>query len=421
MNITVSLPKPSGQSSVGVTDIEFMDTVYPSDWPGEEEGRRVAARVWYPAAEASGRLRQYFEGDELEKVGLSMEAGLAPAGMGLGREAWEMLGQMQTHSHVDAAVAEGSFPVLVYSHGGMSFVQQNTHLMEHLASHGYIVVSVGHPGGSAGVVYRDAEAVTLSERFNQALMSYGTSPHTAVKLTSPDIQARFEAYQQMITLPTSDEAQRWADDMKATVDALAGTGELVGSEGMAEALRRAADLERLVYAGMSFGAGSATAAAAQDDRSRGSICLDGGEFRGALLDTAAPWPVLVIFHDPQKAAASVGQTSIPFYNEFCYEPLDSMGERDDIVRVQLAGTSHLEMSDMVLLPREIRQRIGGGDCSADEVIEPVNALFLGFLDHTLKGANNGYPSAQLDAIPHHSRIDVSDVREWAKSKEVTTS
>jgi dienelactone hydrolase len=53
----------------------------------------------------------------------------------------------------DAAVADGSFPVVLFSHGFAGMRLQSTFLTPHLASHGMIVVSTDHPSRDlAGVL-----------------------------------------------------------------------------------------------------------------------------------------------------------------------------------------------------------------------------------------------------------------------------
>ncbi|NRA59767.1 MAG: hypothetical protein HRU25_02420 [Psychrobium sp.] len=41
--------------------------------------------------------------------------------------------------------ADDKFPVLIFNHGLYLVAEQNTILMEHLASHGYVIFSIAHP------------------------------------------------------------------------------------------------------------------------------------------------------------------------------------------------------------------------------------------------------------------------------------
>lgn len=46
----------------------------------------------------------------------------------------------------DVEVAEGSFPIIVYSHGHRGYAQASGRIVSHLASHGFIVVAPDHVG-----------------------------------------------------------------------------------------------------------------------------------------------------------------------------------------------------------------------------------------------------------------------------------
>ena len=46
----------------------------------------------------------------------------------------------------DIRVKPGLFPLLIFSHGFQSIAIQSLGLMEHLASHGFVVVSISHTG-----------------------------------------------------------------------------------------------------------------------------------------------------------------------------------------------------------------------------------------------------------------------------------
>ena len=52
----------------------------------------------------------------------------------------------RTATYRDVARAPGTFPLVVYSHGSSSTRVDDFHLLTHLASHGFVVVSAEHPG-----------------------------------------------------------------------------------------------------------------------------------------------------------------------------------------------------------------------------------------------------------------------------------
>ena len=171
----VRLPPPTGTFPVGVLDFEFVDDEYPSRRESDSTGRRLMARVWYPAAAASGQPRRYMEGRELDILGRPLLEALSPVIQD--PKLFDDLAAATTHSYERAPVADGGpFPALVFSHGGLSYVSQNTPLMEDLASHGYVVFSVGHPGGSSGVLFPDGTAVTYDQDWRDAVMGAAAVP-----------------------------------------------------------------------------------------------------------------------------------------------------------------------------------------------------------------------------------------------------
>jgi predicted dienelactone hydrolase len=120
---------PYGGQAIGVRTMSFTDPgridIVNTGAEGEPPtyDREITVEVWYPAAE-----------------------GTAPGGTysALLRDG-ETEVQLSGRAARDAAPAEGSFPLVVISHGypGNRFLM--SHLGENLASKGYVAVSVDHP------------------------------------------------------------------------------------------------------------------------------------------------------------------------------------------------------------------------------------------------------------------------------------
>ena len=89
---------------------------------------------------------------------------------------------------LDAAadVDGGPYPLVIFSHGGGWVWQLSTYLLEHLASHGFVVMAVYHPGTSWPsqlVVQSEDEKVRLVGRlFDSIVSNPATSPSS---LTMP--------------------------------------------------------------------------------------------------------------------------------------------------------------------------------------------------------------------------------------------
>ncbi|MBL8268634.1 MAG: hypothetical protein JNL55_19740, partial [Steroidobacter sp.] len=97
--------------------------------------RKVLVQIWYPAAPARNAKRApYVIHPEL-----------------YAKDHWSRkLAHVTTQSALNAPVASatGAFPVLLYNHGGGQPHFSTTFQTEFLASQGYVVVAIGHPGAN---------------------------------------------------------------------------------------------------------------------------------------------------------------------------------------------------------------------------------------------------------------------------------
>ncbi|MDP2307808.1 MAG: alpha/beta hydrolase [Pseudomonadota bacterium] len=103
-----------GPWSVGHQD---ASVVYADTIGGGE--RTLHLSVWYPTTATSGDDATYFSG------------ALTAEGV------WQ-----------DAPVADGPFPLAVFSHGHQAYAEASGFLMEHLASHGWVVAAPDHTGNT---------------------------------------------------------------------------------------------------------------------------------------------------------------------------------------------------------------------------------------------------------------------------------
>jgi predicted dienelactone hydrolase len=408
---------PTGPHAVGVRDGAVLDTTYRVIRPEDEASRRLMVRVWYPAASTEGQRRLYFEGAELEVMGLSwveVMQGTIPAG-------WmHRLAEVQTYSILGAEIAPGRWPTLIFSHGGGTYVSQNTPLMEHLASHGYVVWSVAHPGEAAGIVYPDGTTTRIDEQFLATLAGLVGEP-SYIEAVTGEIAERLTARRTFLDRnPLEPWALRWVDDMIAVADAVE-NGTVTDD---ATAMTRSCDLSVLGLFGMSFGGAAATSAAQKDARVKAVVNLDGGQFLADLLETDVRVPLLAINSDMSPQLEAMGMTArCLMYNEFFFEPLLTLGVRIDIQRLLVPGASHAEFTDLALIPAEERTTAfpGAGTLASQRLVDLMNTCIGAYFDRVLLGAENGYPARQLAQFPEILTIDVSPLRDWAAQQRVPES
>ncbi len=133
-------PDEPGPFAVGVRTLYPVDESRYETWG--ERYRVLPLEIWYPSSGSGGRPNRM--GDmvgELTPETRSLLEGL------LGDEMEEFL-DLPTSATRGAAMLPdaGPYPVVFFSHGFMGLRFQNFTLSEHLASHGFVVVSVDHYG-----------------------------------------------------------------------------------------------------------------------------------------------------------------------------------------------------------------------------------------------------------------------------------
>ena len=112
-------PSTRGPAPVGVRSVELL------------RNRPLPVELWYPAS-------AQYRGQDLEEATRDrfVAFGGAP--------------EQSQDALRDATCAEGSFPLVIYSHGANGNRYNATFLNTHLASHGYVVAALDHTGNTTG-------------------------------------------------------------------------------------------------------------------------------------------------------------------------------------------------------------------------------------------------------------------------------
>src|SRR3954469_3881948 len=136
----VSPPPPTGSAPVGFERLTLVDhhrterLAVPRGGP-----RRLPLRVWYPASVA---------GATPANVLTTAEQSYLERGNGLVAGALDGIAGTATNK---APAARGKHPVILLSHGGGTTTAFHAAQASDLASHGYIVVGIDHPGDAIAV------------------------------------------------------------------------------------------------------------------------------------------------------------------------------------------------------------------------------------------------------------------------------
>jgi dienelactone hydrolase len=148
---TLRLPAPTGPWPVGTTTRALTDTHRSDPWNGAPT-RELALTVYYPATVVHGHQRAPQLAPAAAQVFKQLDAGVLHPELPTSGVNWAAT---LTHAYVDAPALPGRRPTLVYSPAGADPRTIGTSLAEDLASHGYVVVTMDHPGEASEVVFPD--------------------------------------------------------------------------------------------------------------------------------------------------------------------------------------------------------------------------------------------------------------------------
>jgi hypothetical protein len=134
----IKLPEPDGLYWVGRLETTWQDAA--------RSNRAVVATVWYPAEQPNGRTLRYHP--QPSALGSRLAQGTSLPGF-----TFRNLTAARAHTTVDPrfSVREGRSPIVLVSPDSGASRFEHTALFEQLASHGYVVASVGDEAGQGGV------------------------------------------------------------------------------------------------------------------------------------------------------------------------------------------------------------------------------------------------------------------------------
>ncbi len=400
-----SLPKQSGDALVGVRDFELTDASRLGVLGAAPDApRRLLVRVWYPA-------QSHTEGQSPEPYFSAAEAHTTARDLGalIGFPPFlTYLKHARTNSYRDAPLIEGAhdLPVIFYSHGYTIFLNQNTALMEELASHGYVVFSVQHTGDASATVFPNGDVAPMDPALVAMARTQAAAPPPREQIdamTSASLDVRLEAHLALTekALRENDRilqsAAVWLADRRFVHDRL----QAGDAPPDIRAIAAASNFARVGEIGMSFGGSTTGGLCMYDPRCAAGVNLDGADFHLTPLDADIPVPFLMFHSDMsnlyQAFNAPVPATGARAFNEFSYDTFAHGGARPDVHRVQLRGARHMGLTDFSLFMRRPVRDGFLGVTPSPVLIGAQSDFVRGFFDHYLRGEANGFPAPQLAA------------------------
>jgi len=361
------IPGPSGPHSVGTTRFEVSE-------PGYLEAlstgpRRVPVQAWYPA-EKTDAPREPALGEAV-RAALAEWTGVPKF----------LLRPGESFSVMDAPVVPGRYPVLLFNHGFASFQQQSASLLQELASHGYVALSIGHPFESLVVEYPDGTVVRARRDLPawKAVEAGVKDLEQGMRVVGP-LYERARAAKDADTLrqimnevsalpawaPLLPVLEHWTRDTRLVLDNL----------GQAPArLQDIMDAGHVGAFGHSLGGILAGQLAMTEPRVRAGISYDGAQLPPATGKYALSAPFCFVYADTLKVGATTVRTE-GINDALALEgPTGSCG-------VCLLGAGHLNFTDM---NNRASMKRALGSIDRGELARALRALTVGFFDHHLKG------------------------------------
>ena len=308
----IALTVPSGPWGVGTALFQF-DAGIPAR-------TAVIARLWYPAPPlTAGRHASYLYG----VLGASLRDRLVTA-------------VVSSQSIIDAPVAVGRFPLVVYIPGAGGQLVNNSSLAQELASHGFVVAAIDDTRASISIDFSSNEAIRRTKVHGER----------KVRLQAHDVLQLVDALQAAEAEPTGRFAGR-------------------------------IDLQRVGVVGFSFGGAVAAQAASMDSRIRGAVDLDGSVFGDAAAGgISKPFMLMIGAHETEDTFEAA------FDRENIAAAIHGM-ERHGGYVITVADTEHYNFSDAAVLPTVRKTGLGSIDGRRGERI--VAHYVLAFFNRWLRG------------------------------------
>ncbi|WGU96413.1 dienelactone hydrolase family protein [Paenibacillus dendritiformis] len=264
--------------------------------------------------------------------------------------------------------ADGTYPLVVFSHGAYGINESNASTYTELASHGYVVCSIDHPYHSFYTASVDGTVALVNSEYMQEVNNVNKGVYT--------VEETYRLIQKWMELRT--------DDMNFVIDTILEKAK-TGSENVYQLV----NTEKIGVFGHSMGG----AASVWLGRERDDI--------GAVVNIDAPlFSELVYNRETDDLAASGQPYTTPLLNMYsdsvwvqlnskstyaANKAIDEHGT--EVYTVYFQGAKHMSLTDLALFSPMLANMLQGGRAEIDAhyCIDTMNRIILEFFDCYLKG------------------------------------
>ncbi|MET0290245.1 MAG: hypothetical protein ABW178_11510 [Pseudoxanthomonas sp.] len=406
-----TLAVPDGRYAVGVVRGEFTDASRTLEAGDLASGpRQLPALVWYPAAGKPKGDSAYLQ----EDAALTLEA--LTRNMGYAQADVQALTstRLPVVSGAKPARTSRGFPILVFSHGYYLYPQQNSALLARLASHGYIVVSIAHPGDAADVRLQDGRVIKTAPapkdddpKLIEAMQTLMSSQEHAVRHAAVETFRRAAPRTRI-----GRSVVTWRDDTLAVAHAIQ-QGDAPRS--LAKVLATA-NTARLAFIGMSFGGATSATTCKRVLACKAVVNLDGQNFDPDLYDQPVQRPLLLLLSDWPRYPLFKGQALDEAFsgNDLAYARWQDSASETDVLRVRLAGARHMGFTDLVSLLEGDKREARVGQIEGAAAESAIGDLVLAFLDTHLRDGSTSQIDRAIADHPALQRHVPAQLQQWAR-------
>jgi pimeloyl-ACP methyl ester carboxylesterase len=380
----IPIPKPSGPNLIGFTTTTITDSSRTMN--NQNTPRVITLDVWYPASSIDGLKAVPYTEAALNKM-LEKYQGI-PASVN---------GETPSFAFQDAPFVPGLHPTVIFNHGYGSFSKQNASNFQELASHGFFVISIAHPGDSliardrAGNVLEFDANESVYQKLSIAQKETGYAQTLATKLEAQrnaktPLEHAKASHELAQTLPYSELQpikQRWLEDTLFVIRTLSQTNK--------PKILEAANATQITVMGHSFGGIVALEIAKNPPAGvQRVINLDGSWLEYKSDENA-------LIRVPLLAMLST-------QNVIQNQDLGLHGTFDQLLKrtssgthvIEIAGTAHFNFTDLNFIPILKRFAPLLGDVDNKRMAGLQNQAILEFLKRD--------PSSPKNLLPDSSEI-----------------
>ena len=271
---------------------------------------------------------------------------------------------------------EGSYPLVVFSHGAFGVIDSNYSTCMELASHGYVVASIGHPYHAMFVKNVDGKVTFADMDFVKSVFSVNGTY---------DSESEKQVYENSIAwmkLRTEDE--------NFVLDTV-----LEEAKGGENAPFDRIDSDKIGLFGHSMGGAASVQLGRERDDIDTVIDLEGtmlGEYvgfeNGMEIYNEEPYPVPVLDIYGTRICDEMDELLAQMPDEFSNWQYVNFYVGENALCYKSAAfhdAGHLNFTDLPLVSPVLAKLLGVGEVDARTCIESVNEVVLKWFDHYLKG------------------------------------